>query len=978
MEVISTLLEMISSCEHTTKILSEIQSNKDVNFEIGCIKARLVTLIPILESTERGLRIKMSDTMNAFDEGSAKIVEVFDKLEDRALSLWNVLKINDITENRNKYWYQSFLDIKLELMHFSCMLLSIHALIKNKESLKFRVLNNFLRCYYESIDMKSEVFAKVIKEYINTYISDFESYMNIATNIKFQTLKVEFYMLEMHASILAHDISMAKYYEGKANLSDKVEMFHRDTIFNLCRSLFNDALQLYKEDKIDDAFYFLERCFLVMEKLQIDKEKPENKIKVSTLIMLIKCCIKINSTESIEKAEKLIKYLSINEHKKIEALKLELEMIQQRGKSPKEIDDDLMKFVISVPDDANLLKHLRLLFNSFADRYPSTSKNCLMYLFANKINFQHKDFKEVAESYLISMIWIITSKLTNEPTDSLLKYTSLTLEMGDKKIVSELSIETSNSIIVMLFSAGRKCMKSECFVEAIRWFEFCTMRMFNNFQKEEVLGKIQRSILQCCIETDNYNKFESCWKSMSFESHKNPLSMYYRFKVLLKSESENTNELCEILDNFGKVNNTKVIKLLALCVIDCKEIETHSKAFKEVLSKAMSRLIDKSITIGDNADLSLVVVALRSCFLINGKNIESGIDIEKSVLLINQSVNQFLSMSKNDSLLPDKEWFACQCYNHGIHLLGVDGAEVYAIELFSNCTKLIDVEIDHHNINWYCKAVIFKSICISRVLKSGSKYNNRSTIDCWKEILNECEKVNLLIKGVETFDQKEILIQCKVTQIESLVELKEYEKILAVLKDSLLSKGKYSTQDITEVDFLMEKLLEKNRDLDFGHYSEIKQLLETVFIEIGCSNLEINSKQLFKWLFLMVSKLLEYREFEETLLNVIKMFKEHSDSATTGRVTATEIGWLAGVCWNHGISCIMDNKKSDDSLNNLDLGNNTEDSSILDDDTNFCAIPPSKEKQPSRAMLWCETAISVSEDQLQKSHMQKLLLQLQS
>lgn len=128
-------------------MLSDIQNHKDITFEISCIKARMSTLNPILESTERGLRLNLSDTSHSFDEGSAKVLEVVNKLEDRALSLWNVIEINNSTNNQNKDWYKIYSEIILEIMHFSCMLLSIHALIKDKENLKFRVLHNYLKYY---------------------------------------------------------------------------------------------------------------------------------------------------------------------------------------------------------------------------------------------------------------------------------------------------------------------------------------------------------------------------------------------------------------------------------------------------------------------------------------------------------------------------------------------------------------------------------------------------------------------------------------------------------------------------------------------------------------------------------------------------------------------------------------------------------------------------------------------------------------
>lgn len=83
------------------------------------------------------------------------------------------------------------------------------------------------------------------------------------------------------------------------------------------------------------------------------------------------------------------------------------------------------------------------------------------------------------------------------------------------------------------------------------------------------------------------------------------------------------------------------------------------------------------------------------------------------------------------------------------------------------------------------------------------------------------------------------------------------------------------------------------------------------------------------------------------------------------------------MCWNHGISCIIVDKTENNRLEDLKDNNNTEDSSLIEENAIFQGLDAIQENQTSRSMIWCKMALLVSENHLQQDHMQNLLFQLQ-
>ncbi|KAG0687733.1 protein transport protein S31 [Pichia californica] len=981
------------SCENNIKILTNIDKSDDSLFELSCIKNRLDSLIPILESTEKLIRMEHLPILHSDSniEMSSSIKKIMPSLEEVSLNLWNVINFKqkeceDNLEDKRS-WKTEFKNM-MNLKYFNSLLLSLYALLDifNGKS-KIRCLKCLLKSYYECIDVNDLVTGKQIKEYVEKLCNYLEQFkFEFEDNKVYQTLKLEFFILDMQSALLSNNVSMAKFYENKANIVDKCENMKPENVFNICRAFYNDGLKLYKEENYLDSHYFLQKCYLILEKMNIPKSLiAENKIRSSTLIMLAKCCIKINNKESFNEATKLLKLLQLNETDKLESFKLQIELIEHQNLNNNEIEDMIMKVVITFPLEIEVLKQVMMILNSYSHRNPTIAKNCLLYVFNNKLDFSNKEFVEIAESYIVSLIWMVTSQLKKEISAEKLKISKTILEISDKKMMFELTNDTTNCIIIMLWSMGKKKMKEECYEEALDWFDCCFVRFLKTsagVQQEQTIGKIQRSMLQCCLKNNNYEKFTDVMNSMTESNKKNPLTLYYEFVKMLRLNI-NHDQIINTLSELSLSNDPKTLNLLALCVVESKTFvdnnnNSENESFiKEPLNHAIDKLLTKCNNVNPSNCDQLFLVALRSSVYIYGKSFET--EIEKgniaSVEMIERSVNQMLNYARENiknninltEISNDIEWFSSSCYNSGLMLLEKNILDIRGVKLFGSVIKLIDfinknTEDNTKYLKWKCKTIIFKSFCEREILLKGNKDNWNSK---WIEIYDQNQWVVDNITSNKEKEYKDIKFQSILLKNESLVNRNEWNTLIQMIKN-MNEYSKDYNDDNQEIDILVENLLNMVNGEENHHSvdNNIMKLLDIIFIERGFKiEYKVDINMLFKWIHMLLNKMIYKDYYEDKLLDYISFFKESLSNLTESdnkKLKNSEIEWLAGVCWNKGIDIILRNKQNGSE--------NVEDEDITMEDS-FSGIEERSLDKIShvdknvidikRNLRWCEIAIKI-------------------
>lgn len=988
------------------------------------MKNRLDSLIPVLQSTEKLVRLEYLPTLNDTKTAdiNLNVMKILPELEESSLKLWNIVNFKqkecDEEENYGNnnpgVWKAEFKKLT-KLKYFTALLLSLMSLLdlKNTRS-KIRSLKCMLKAYYDSIDNSNLDVSEIIKEYCERLITYFETF-HFDNNDEevFQNLKLEFFILDLQSSLLSNNISLAKFYESKANIVENCVKMKLENVFNICRTFYNDGLKLYKENNYLDSHYFLEKCYLILEKMDTPEESfAENKIRSSTLVMLAKCCIKINNNNSLQEANKLLRLLQNNERNRIDAFKLQLELIDYQDFTNNEIESQIMKIIITFKSNVEILKEVLIILNSYSQKNPTIAKNCLLYVFTNKINYSDKSFMEISESYLISLIWMVTSQLKREITSEKINIARSILEIGDKKLPFELSKETSNCLTIMLWSMGKKKMKEGNFTEALEWFECCFIRFLKNvngIQQEETIGKIQRSMLQCCLELNNRIKFENIINELNDDNKNNPLTLYYRFTCLLKFNNKfDNNEIQKILDNLSNSNDSKTLNLLALCVVESKSyIDRTKKEENEIiyepLNHAINKLLDKCFISNKVENSNLLPVALRCSVYIYSKTLDNDIKNKenkensiKNVNLIEKSVDYFIKYasesfekSNQDELLKDIEWFSSNCYNCGLMLLEKNILDVKSVKLFHNVTKLIefcktkfDKMISFKYFKWECKSVMFKCICEKEIIKEMQDRIDQSLK--WREIYENIHSLSESIKNEKDEEFQEMKFQCVLLKNESLICRKDW----ALLIQGIKGKNEYSkeyTDDNQELDILIENLLDflKNKEIEEQDQDYLIQICDVILIERGFKKqFQIDIKMLFKWIYLLINQMINKTFFEDKLLDYINIFKDilklTIEKEQKTEIKDSEIEWLSGICWNKGIEILLQEKQGQtDSDKKLTEDEDTSMEESFDQEEQI----KNNQSSHNNKIKWCEVAIAASKlssESFQYKNMEKLYAKLGS
>lgn len=973
----------------------------------------------MLESTEKVIRMEYLPLLSESKEKlSPSIKKILPSLEEVSLNFWNALNIKQKESEEPeedgstvKTWKLEFKKM-MSLKYFVSLLLSLFALLNFlNDKVKIRSMKCLLRTYYDCIAAHNLETGKQVKKYVESLCAYYDNNkLGKEEKNNYETLKVEFLIMDMQSSLLSKNISMAKFYEHKANILDRCSAMKPGNVFSICRTLYNEGLKLYKEDQYHDAHYFLQKCYLILEKMDTFKDPSvESEIKVSTLIMLSKCCMKMNSKESFTEASKLLKLLQLNENEKIETLQLQIELIDYQKLANNDAEDLIMKTVIKICSKTEILKQVMVVLNAYSSKCPTTAKNCLFYVFTNKIDFENPKFREVIESYLISLIWIITSQLKTENSSEKLNVVKTILEVGNRKLRFELSIDSANCLVIMLWSMGRKNMKEENYQEAMSWFECCFVSLLNRSKEsqQDTIGKIQRSILHCCLKMHDTGTFENTLRDMNDLSRKNPITLYYRFVNMLENHGTEIDDdtAHEILTALSQCNDLKTINMLALCVVESKNYldsncHDRDKPFlDEPLKHAVSKLLNKCNNIDTKNSEYLVLVAMRASVYIFGKRLENGLkkdETEKmsleNVEMIEKSVDQFLCYAKVNregshikDINNDIEWFSSTCFNCGLLLLENNIFDTRGVKLFEATIRLIELfnESDDKNNNrflkWKCKSIIFLSFCEREQIRQGGNNVKQK----WNAIrvMNQqvVEQISLIHKDN---DYKDIMLQGLYLINESLINCNEWTSLIKRIKD-MNEYGKNHTEDNQQIDAMVENIFNWIPDGDAEQRGGMIRVIETIFAERGFKNeFAVRTRMLFRWLHLMLTKMTENVAFEDQQLCYIRMFRDIlAETPTDGadRLKDYEIEWLAGVCWNKGIETILHCKAAIEAADVEDVGM---DDSYADEDKEFfiaAVADPANSMLGGKGLPWCEIAIEISSysaGKLQCAGMQNLLAKL--
>lgn len=915
-----------------------MDTSNDPEFDLTCVENRIQSLIPVLESTEKLLRVEHPFTTNSIKERK----QIVNNLDSSSYKLWNCvfMKYKDCFDSTIP-WKIKFKKMAI-LKYFACMLLSTHSLLVKNESFKMRVLKCFLRFYYEAIDEVDHSSSKKIQLYLELYCSYIEKNENQFTSIdvknEYEAFKIEFSILDMQSAFMINDISMAKFYEKKANLVVNYQLLKQKSIINICRLIHNASMKLAEENQNIDAMYFLEQSYLILEKLSTGELEdsivtPLKKLQIAILSLQAQNCINFQSGEYLTKAESLIKLLHNIDTNNLDCLKLNIKLFEKIGVSKQKANNELMKFIVSIIPNEELIDKLVKFLNSYSKKEPSVAFNGANYIFTNKFNFENKKEHEIAENLFISLIWMITSQLYEETPKEKIELTKQLIDVAEKKFIYKLKDDTIGSLIVLLWSIGKKKMKDKSFEEAISWLRFAKSDFLTigNDDHNDELGKICRSMLQCCLELTNYAEFKEILESMSTQQKANPLTFYYQFVYHIRNKDPNL--ALTVLNQINGSLSCETVNLLALCIIEAIKEQSDNS----LVSLAIGILLKKIDTSGPSSPI--LSVALRSgvhlyCKMLDD-NRETNIDLKINTIV--ELVKIYLSTIENlqdDELIDEPSWYASQCFNVGLKLVNRGMFKASIVELFQLAIKVIKMFSLKECDLWIIKS----HIIISYIRKEMNQESSNNQHEIWRKVLNELEICFNLINTYTTKYQKsldELEMQVTIMSFECMMNLGEWDSIIQKVTKMSLSDSSLTV----EYNFLMELIYE-----DKSGFLEAKMKLCEIIIATTINDTNTTIEILMKWERIVFELFGDIESFGALILKQLNMFYEILIKKAPNN-HGFEIEWFTSKFWNKGVTIIVESGQiTENGDSSFDEISGLSDSSV----------------RRQRGLEWCESAIKFS------------------
>lgn len=906
-------------------VVQGLRKSEDPNFEIVCIENRITPLIPVLKGIEKVLLLADNDSSSkesksSNDEHKLKL-QLITQLDSVGTKLWNIISMRyrECIELKNsKVWMPKFKQFGL-LKFFSCLVLAVHSFMDQTGVTKLRVLRCFSRTYFEIIDEGEKTAANEFQHYIEKYIGIVKDFAFSNDEMaEFENLKVELSCLDMHYALTAADINMAKFFENKINLELNYEKLKVKSVLNISRVMYNSSLNLHKEGKHLDAIYFLERANIALEKVKEKgiKSSIQNsfeKINIPIISLLIQCYIDVNTEFSLEKAKKLIIHLDKSKNNKLEALKLQIKLLEKSNCNKIIMNEEIMNLIISFSNEQTYLAQLVQMLNGYSKKEPTIAKNCANYIFNNKIKFDDKSFHQLAQNLLIAIIWIITSQLQIETPMEKLRLTKQLIEHAQKLFIFKLSKETVESVIVMLWNIGKKRFKDQSYDEALEWFECCSTEFFlDGYDAHDEWGKIQRSMLQCCLEINNNEKFTKIFNEMSPNIKIHPLTLVSSF--IFNVRCGNNQVAISILNKLSNLNDKNNFKLIALCVVEAiKYKKSSNDEITDIVNEAIKALLEK--TNDENFEVSQV--ALRSCIYVyidqldkilkskNFKNEDTGEPVGLICKIVAKYINLIESSNgkENQYSQDESEWYSSNCFNLAQNLMKNEILTDKVIQLFQCSITIIKQAKLTNCIQYIVKA----NICMAHCKRELQQNKSSVDVEAWKEIYDYAE---IALKNIKDYDGskddiKNILHHCTILTIEGMIKLGMWSKLIQRI-ETLCSIPDY-TNCSEEFAVIMELLA-----ASFGYVNKRFQIMERIITKTFTVTQDINEKIFNRW----IQMLFEFSGEEQCDYKIQKMvslyFSRIAQSSPNSNVNEKdyELEWIAGKCWNKGVEIMLDEKES--------------------------------------------------------------------
>ncbi|CAM9013301.1 unnamed protein product [Wickerhamomyces anomalus] len=631
-----------------------------------------------------------------------------------------------------------------------------------------------------------------IQEHADRVFKDLESMSSTfeeSVLSSFNKSRSELFITKMQLSIQENDIQMAKFYEERAGLSSFASSNNSEALTESTRVIYNSSLSLYNQKRYSDVIYFLNKAIGYLSNGSNSGSQESSRVEFSIHSLLIRACIEEKSNESIQVAEDSLLVMQEKQCNTLEFFKLSIKLINVKNGDPSEIEEVIMRMLMSnnfpMPD----FKVILGVINDFALKDTTGAIKCFEYVFTNRLDptIDH----DTLEMILVAMINIYIkdkSLLPDHKQQNLVQF----FDIAEKRFIKALSRKCSSGAITLLWNAGKSESKNNKFDESIGWFKLALHRLLqvNDIDR----AKIQRAIQNSLINVDRYDDAIKIFQQMDDTEKKSLITQYNMFKVYSQKGEENKVMIC--LKEMTTSNEQNLIPLLSLCA-------TSSNINTRIAIESMM-LLFKNINVGLDSKVS-IPSALRCVIGLILKNDTYKEEYLDTLLTLLQEAFKFAKDSKNIEnykfTMEELEWFSSQAFNISRECL-INEDFIYG-DLFAEL-----------------------SINLNSLIPDDTSFEKSINLKIWKF---RAELISLLY--------------VMIFQFEAELKLENYGSIESLIRES--NKLKTIEFDSTLINMVIN-------DDDSNYPDRIKSLIISSILSRNFGDLKISSLQISRWVRLLL------------------------------------------------------------------------------------------------------------------------------
>ena len=866
-------------------------------------------------------------------------------LENSASNLWNAVVLSSRGSAVSDELKQLFVLIE----HFS--------------SLLFLIFANFYKTSLESVTRAFSCFNVTLRHCLDVGVENPENggsaqkisvkceqecdkllqriTVNDAHHPSLSELKNDFFVTCFQFSLQQGDFNAATIYWSKImekpdshqknhenNLS--LEKIPSKCLIDLTRVIHNACMKQNDKnmpkcvDLLKSSVSSLQNC----KDTLVTLDTTYQQIKLSTLLLLIQCLLKTRDFDACEKYAQMALEEFPGEPN---VYKASIEMLKTKYYSNSSLlteayKDIFMKMVFSLPLQHNVKVFIGCL-NDLSKVSISAGISCSDYLFTSeKLNLENDT--PVLEQLFVNKIFNITQSITLTEPEKIDALTSA-FDLAAKTLTNIITSESAQSLSSLLWTTGRKMVKSEHYESSIACFEIC----FHFLIEGQVSNKaiIIRDMQKVYLHLKDYEQIESLYEKLDDIDKYDSNSQCILFIALAnKSVQEygTTIDSCmQCLQNIKSADPSKFSKYFLSCLA---EIEDNDALRLKLFMKLFENSPDGILS---NLEVTDVVNYLTTCrvalqlflkLLAKGEDFESYMAkhythimqilkhalnyVRRSRTLKEMSIN----VDSNDTGIAysydELEWFAavaynlqCKCYSNKVFIENILFGDISLdfITLFKNEiseSKVVDIK--------YRKIKCVSIMVFYKIEGCFLKPSERSAyLNFLNGTLLELEKdIDALFENAEMAKLKAACNDVLLCLFHIYALDRDKNRLLELLIMPLVQKCFFETNLLDGFVTILFAIDELSNDL--------KSTVLYAAIENSIVHFQDNLKlaELLRRLFSLNSSALQVEQKIRLCKNFLQRIKTdaHKDFYIQAQY---EIDWLSTHCWNVCVDLVIKNER---------------------------------------------------------------------